>query len=125
LETAEHLDLIKKNLEFTDEGVKYKGEVIRDAQTKNALDRKEAIEFFYTQRPGLLAEGNGTGNGAAGGRGGGNSSGSAGKFATLKEVRVAWQAQNSGQNWGNVSSQDHLTKILKDNPDIIMEDDGN
>jgi hypothetical protein len=122
LETAEHLNLVKSNLEFTPEGVKYKGEILRDATTKAALDKKAAVEYFYTQRKGLLESEEG---GGPAGRGGGNS-GEGGKGAgkTLKEVRKAWEAANPGKTFGDMDSQEHLTKVLKENPDLVMEDDG-
>lgn len=122
LETAEHLNLVKSNLEFTPEGVKYKGEILRDATTKAALDKKAAVEYFYTQRKGLLETEEG---GGPAGRGGGSSGeGGKGNGKTLKEVRKAWEANNPGKVFGDMESQEHVRAVLKENPDLLMEDDG-
>lgn len=118
LETSEHLDLVKRNLEFTTDGIKFKGEILREPGTQNVLSKKAAVEHFYNQRPGLLEES------AAGGRGGTDSKGGSGKSKTLKEVRKAWEATNPGQNWGNEASQDHVKAVLKDNAELVMDDDG-
>lgn len=121
LETSEHLMLIKNNLEFTEEGVKHKGELMRHEQTKAPLSRKEAIEKFYTDRAGLLEADGAAGGG--GGRGGGNSNGGAGGSKTMKDVRLTWQAANPGKPWGNAESQEYMKAALKENPDLVMEDD--
>lgn len=118
LETAEHLDIVKKNLEFSADGIKYKGEVLRNATTKAPLTKKEAVDHFYQTRTGLLS------TKEPGGRGGGNSGGAGGTAKTMKDVRLAWEAMNPTETWGNPSSQEHLTKTIKENPDLVMEDDG-
>ena len=118
LETSEHLDLVKKNLEFTTDGVKYKGEVLRNPVTKEPLDKKSAIEHFYTERKLITVNG----DQQAQGRGGSNSGNSNTTNKTLGDVRKEWTAKNPGQNWGNLASQEHLQGVLKQNPDLIMED---
>jgi hypothetical protein len=120
-QTSEHLLLVKTNLEFTQEGVKDKttGEILRDPTTKNALDKKTAIETFYTKRAGLLE----TQQQQQGGRGGTDTGGN-GKAKNLGELRRQWQKDNPGVDPLHESFQMVVRKELKDNPDLVMEDDG-
>lgn len=119
LETAEHLNLVKSNLEFTEEGVKYKGNILREDKSQNALSKKDAIEKFYSMRDGLLVKDEQEAKGRGGGAGGG---GGSQKYKTLADVRVDWTAKNPGKVWGSLESQDYLTTVLKDNPDLEMTD---
>lgn len=114
LQTSEHLSIVKNNLEFTAEGVKYKGEILRNPTTHAQLTKEEAIKHFYTERK-LFSEETG-----AGGRGGGNEGGAGGKHKTLKEFSTAWQTANPGKNVMGQEYNQAVAKELADNPDMDM-----
>lgn len=124
LETAEHLSIVKANLQFTPEGVKYKGQVLREEGSQNAMDKASAIKHFYGQRKGLLKEEKPEGGGGDGGRGGSDSKAGLKKFGTTSEARKSWESANPGQKWGSEASQEYLRGVLKENPDIKQDDFG-
>lgn len=118
LTNAEHLTIVKSNLEFTAEGVKYKGAILRDPTTQAPLTADKALEHFYNDRQGLTEKQ----EQPRGGRGGGNDTGG-GVKGSLKQLQQEYLAQNPG---GNILSEEFQLKVreaLKANPDMDMSTD--
>jgi hypothetical protein len=117
----EHLNLVKMNLTFNEDGtVSMGGKVLRKEGSEDALNRTEAIEHLYKQR-GWLDE---PGGGSGGGRGGRDEPGGGGSAKNLKEWRQTWQKANPGLNVGSMRYNEDLQKEIKANKDLVMEDDG-
>ncbi len=115
METSEHLLLLKNNLEFTADGVKHKGQIMRDTVTQAALDTKTAVETFYKSRTGLLE----VTEQQAGGRGGGDQGG-AGKTSSLKSFNESWQKANPDMNVGSMEYNEAVSAELVKNPEMDM-----
>lgn len=115
LTNDEHLLLVKTNLEFTEEGVKYKGEVLRDPKTKSPLDEAKAIEHFYNDRKLVDVQAD-----PRSGRGGGSSSTSP-RPTTRTEAIAQWQAKNPGVSIMDPAFVNELKELSK-NPEFKIEE---
>lgn len=118
LTNQEHLTIIKTNLEFTADGVKYKGAILRDPTTQAPLTADKALEHFYNDRQGLIDKE----QPPKGGRGGGNDAGGNVK-GSLKQLRKDYLARNPGANILSEEFQLEVREALKANPDMDMNDD--
>jgi hypothetical protein len=114
LTDQEYLIAIKANLEFTTEGVKKGGQILRDAKTQGPIERKAAIDSYFTERK--WVEDN---SGTPGGRGGGNEGGK-GKPTKYSEVVKQWEAE--GKGIATAEFQQHLNSIVKENPEFSLAD---
>lgn len=116
LTQLEHVELISKNLEFTADGVKLNGEILRNDHTKAALTQAEAVKHFYeTMRPGLLVKENDGGSGGSGGGGRGGKDepgGGTGGIKTLKDAQLKFQAANPGKSLSGEEFDDFLQTVL-------------
>lgn len=122
----EHLSLINSKMEFTPEGVKLDGQILRNDKDRSPMNEQEAIEHFYSLRPALLRDTKQEGNGTKkGGRGGNDDTPPAnGTYANLKEWRVAWEARNPGKNALSMDANKELREYVKEHPDLEMIDEG-
>lgn len=120
----EHLNLVNSKLEFTTDGIKLDGQVLRTEKDRALMTEKQAIEHFYTsQRPALLKAKEDAGG--TGGRGGGDDNptgGGKGKYKTLGDWRVDWEKRNPGKNYTSIAAQDELKEYVKTDPDMEMVD---
>jgi hypothetical protein len=109
----EYITLIEANLEFTAEGVKRNGELLRDSKTQNPIGRKEAIESFFNERKWIAEETTKDVNG----RGGGNSSGGGvSKPSNINEAEVQFLKDNPNLGTGTAEFQTYVTALKKENP---------
>lgn len=113
LNAVEHVELVNRNLEFTTEGVKMNGTILRNGTDQTPLSEQAAIEHFYkTVRPALLKTEEAK---PGGGRGGGNEGGTGGAMKTLKDVQVSWKEANPGKSLAGIEFQEHLQQVITDN----------
>lgn len=116
LTDAEHLNNIKFNLQFEQDGdtpvVKRNGEILRDPVTKSPLPYDKAIEGLFTERKWIDADGGG------GGRGGEDKSNPGGGHKKLSQVMDAWEKE--GKNPMSPEFQTHLAAVVKATTDFDM-----
>jgi hypothetical protein len=110
---AEYLNALKFNLEFTEEGIKRNGEILRDSKTQSPIDRKTAIGNLFTER-----KWNDEPNGGVAGRAGGNSATGGGKPTKLSEVVSQWE--KDGKNVGSAEFQAHVITLKKENKEFDL-----
>ena len=108
----EYLTLIRANLDFADEGIKKGGEILRDPKTQSPLDRKTAINNFFSERKWIEESG-----GAVGGRGAGDGK-AAHKPAKLTEAISDWEKQ--GKNIATVEFQDYVKGLKVENKEFDL-----
>jgi hypothetical protein len=114
LSDAEYLTVIKANLEFTPEGVKKSGEILRDTKTANPIQRKDAITSFFQERKWVQeAQPQPTGRGGA-------TTTVSNKPSNKKEAIKQWEAEGKGV--GTAEFQNYIVSLVKENKDFDLSD---
>jgi hypothetical protein len=108
LSDKQQLMLLKTEAEFTDEGVKYNGQILRDPKTQNPLARKDALSHIYNEKKWVNLE-----TPTPGGRGGGNTP-TITKPMKASEVRAQWEKENPGAGIATAEFQQKLTSVAKE-----------
>jgi hypothetical protein len=104
----EQLSLIKGSVEFSEDGVKFNGQILRDPKTQNPLPRKQALEQIYAEKKWVNQD-----VPVPGGRGGGNTPPVL-KPTKTSEVKTQWQKEHPELGFATAEFQQHLMTIAKE-----------